>query len=120
MKKLFALILAVIILFSIPCIVNSEDIAQYVHIAYAGYDGAELFGEVEIPDGQFFIRATFFLPGNTFFVVIFPISREGLFELDIYVDCEHIAIQVVDTASAYVPLTYTAYAAASVTFIDCD
>ena len=119
MKKLFALFLAVIMLCSVHTSTGAEeDISQYVHIAYAGYDGAELFGEVEIPDGQFFIRATFFMPGNTFFVVIFPISREGLFQLDIYVDCEHIAVQVVDTAAAFVPLTYTPYAAAAVTYID--
>ena len=119
MKKLLALFLAVIMLCSVHTSTGAEeDISQYVHIAYAGYDGVELFGEVEIPDGQFFIRATFFLPGNFFFVIIFPISREGLFQLYIDVDCEFITIQVVDSPMALLPMHGTVYASAPVSFIE--
>ena len=106
MKKLLSLLLVGAILFAVPVAVNTEeteDISQYFHIAYVLYDGYELFGGVEIPDGTWFVRASFFLPGNQFFVLIIPISREGLFQQHISVNCEHIAIEIVDSPAAIVP-----------------
>ncbi len=118
MKKLIALLLVGAILFSVPLVANTEDdIAQYFHVAYAMYDGIELFGEVEIPDGVFFIRASFFLPGNQFFVLIIPISREGLFQQHIAVNCEYIAIGIVDSPAAIVPGQGAVFKTAAVSFI---
>ena len=116
MKKLMALLLIGAILCSVPVVAGTEDdTSQFFHIAYAAYDGSELFGEVEIPDGVFFIRATFFLPCNQFFVVIVPISREGLFELEIAVVCEYAAVVIVDSPAAIVPGNGVYYESAPVT-----
>ena len=116
MKKLMALLLIVVILCSAPVVAGTEDAtSQIFHIAYAAYDGFELFGKVEIPDGVFFIRATFFLPCNQFFVVIVPISREGLFELEIAVVCEYAAVVIVDSPAAVVPGNGVYYESAPVT-----
>jgi len=118
MKKLLSLLLVGVILCAVPITADTEDdISQYFHIAYALYDGYELFGEVEIPDGVFFIRATFFLPCSQFFVVIVPISREGLFELEIAVVCEFAAIVIVDSPAAIVPGNGIYYESAQVTLI---
>ena len=118
MKKLLALLLVGAILSAVPILADTEDdISQYFHIAYAMYDGIELFGEVEIPDGTYFIRATFLLPSYEFFVLIIPISREGLFALRIAVRCEQIVIGIVDRPSALVPGEGTIYETAAVTLI---
>ena len=120
MKKLLALLLIGAILCAFPIAANTEDaedVSQFFHIAYAMYDGYELFGEVEIPDGTWFVRASFFLPGNQFFVLIIPISREGLFQLHIAVNCEHIAIGIVDSPAAMVPGKGAVFKTAIVSFI---
>ena len=118
MKKLLPLLLVLVILCAVPISAGTEeDPSQYFHIAYAMYDGYELFGEVEIPDGTYFIRATFFLPCSHFFVVIIPISREGLFQLDISVNCEFVAVVIVDSPAALVPGNGTFYEAAPVQLI---
>ena len=121
MKKLLALLLIGAILCAVPICANTEDtedISQYFHIAYAMYDGIELFGEVEIPDGTYFIRAAFFLPSYEFFVLIIPISREGLFQLRIAVNCESIVIGIADSPSALVPGQGTIYKTAAVSIIN--
>ena len=116
MKKLLVLLLIGAILCSAPFAAGTEDdTSQFFHIAYAAYDGYELFGEVETPDGVFFVRATFFLPCNQFFVVIVPISREGLFELEIAVVCEYAAVVIVDSPAAIVPGNGVCYESAPVT-----
>ena len=120
MKKLLALLLIGAILCTFPVAANTEDaedISQLFHVAYAFYDGLELFGEVEIPDGHFYIRATFFLPCNEFFVLTFPISREGTFSFFIAVNCEHISIVIVDRESALAPGSGTFYKSAPVKMI---
>jgi hypothetical protein len=120
MKKLLAALLAGILLCLTPCVAvtnGDEDISQYIHIKYAMYDGLELFGDVEIPDGDFYIRATFFLPGDQYFVLIVPISREGLFQAYIAVCCESATIAVVDRPSAIVPGCGIWYLSAPVTMI---
>ena len=120
MKKLLALLLIGAILCTFPVAANTEDaedISQFFHIAYAMYDGYELFGEVEIPDGVYFIRASFFLPENQFFVLIIPISREGLFQQHIAVNCQYIAIGIVDSPAAMIPGKGTVFKTAAVSFI---
>lgn len=120
MKKLLALLLVGAIICTVPIVANTEDaedISQFFHVAYAFYDGLELFGEVEIPDGIYFVRASFFLPGNQFFVVIVPISREGLFELEIAIVCEYAAVVIVDSPAAIVPENGIYYESAPVTLI---
>ena len=100
MKKLLALLLAGAILCSVP-LLGAADGA--FHMDYAGYDGQELFGRAEVPDGAYFIRAVFFLPDATFFVMIIPISIEGTFSLDIAVSCVYLAVGIVDSPCAIVP-----------------
>ncbi len=122
MKKLLSLLLiGAILCATIPVSADTEDaedISQFFHIAYAFYDGCELFGEVEIPDGDFYIRATFFLPCNQFFVLTFPISREGTFSFFIAVICESVSIVIVDRESALAPGSGTFYKSAPVKLID--
>lgn len=117
MKKLLAFLLVILFLCTLPGAGVAEEISQSVHIVYAGYDGMELFGQVEIPDGVFFVRASFFLPNDLFFVIVFPISREGLFQLYIAVPCTNIAISIVDSPCALIPDHGTFYDAAPVTLI---
>ena len=122
MKKLLSLLLiGVILCTTIPVAAhteNEEDISQFFHIAYAYYDGTELFGEVEIPDGDFYIRATFFLPCEQFFVLTFPISREGTFSFFIAVNCESISISIVDRETTLAPGSGLFYKSAPVKLID--
>ena len=122
MKKLISLLLiGAILCATIPVSAyteDTEDISQFFHVAYAFYDGCELFGEVEIPDGDYYIRATFFLPGDQFFVLTFPISREGTFSFFIAVNCEYISIVIVDSESALAPGSGTFYESAPVKMID--
>ena len=118
MKKLLSILLVGVILCAVPISADTEDdISQYFHIAYAMYDGYELFGEVETPDGTYFIRATFVPPSHEFFVLIIPISREGLFQLYISVRCEYIAIGIVDCPSAICPGQGAVFKTAVVSFI---
>lgn len=120
MKKLFVLLLVGAILCAVPACANTaydEDISQYVYIKYAMYDGLELFGDVEIPDGVFFVRASFFLARDEAVILIIPISREGLFQIDITGNFNYIAVGIVDSPCAIVPGCGTVYKTASVTFI---
>lgn len=100
MKMLLSLLLVGAILCSVPLFAVADGA---FHMDYAGYDGEELFGRVEIPPGVFFIRAVFFLPDQTCFAMIIPISPEGTFSLDIAVSCVYLAIGIVDSPCAIVP-----------------
>lgn len=116
MKKLLALALVA----ALVCLVtgiSAEENEQSFHVEYAMYDGIELFGSVEIPDGTYFIRAAFFLRDGTFFVVIVPISREGLFQLPIAVNCACAVISIVDSPSAIIPGQGTIYKTEAVKLI---
>ena len=120
MKRIIAVLIAGIMLCIIPCAAvtnGDEDISQYVHIKYAMYDGAELFGDVEIPDGVFFVRASFFLAKDEAVILIIPISREGLFQIDIAGNFVYIAIGIVDSPCAIVPGCGTVYKTAVVSMI---
>lgn len=74
-----------------------------VHIEYAVYDGMEFEGRAEIQDGQYFARISFFLEGDINIAVIVPVSREGLFQLDIASNCKYAVAAIVDSPMALLP-----------------
>ena len=53
------------------------------------------------------VRLTFFLPGNEFFLLFAPIEPDGTFRAYVLADCEHLAVQIVDDPYAIVPGQYT-------------
>ena len=118
MKRLCALILALCFLvgFIFSAALASID-SPPVHIQYALYDGFSLEGRVETGEGLYFARTTFFLRNNQYFILIVPISREGLFLADIACDCVSAVVWIVDSPCALVPGQGIFYAGEEVTLL---
>ena len=113
MKKIFVIFLTLMMLCATlpPC--AAEEINP--RIVHASYNGFELFGVAEIPEEkEMWVRLTFFLPGNEFFLLFAPIEPDGTFRAYVLADCEHLAVQIVDDPYAIVPGQYTVYDASGV------
>lgn len=92
---------------------EEESLVVVPHIVYTRYDATGLYALVELPeDGMaYYMRVTFFLYGNTYIVIVAPISEEGEMRIWIACNCEHISMQIVDKPDALCPGTYTPYEA---------
>ena len=120
MKKIYALMLA-FYLFVCPIwnsgSMENEGLPIYIYIQYAVYDGFSLEGRAEIGEGTYFARATFFLPNDQCFVLIIPISREGLFLADIACNCVSAVVWIVDSPCALVSSQGVFYAGKEVALL---
>ena len=78
------------------------------HIIHVKYTDYQLYALVELPEDGFacFMRVTFFLPGNTYFVIVQPIAEDGTLDLRISCYAEYISMEIVDRLDALVPGTY--------------
>ncbi len=115
MKKLCALFLALYLLVGSACnLCFTESEEPSVYIQYVIYDGFSLEGRADLVDDVFFARISFVLRCGGGFVAIVPISREGLFQLDIACDCVYAAVDIVDSPCALVPGRGIVYASTEV------
>lgn len=114
LRNILALMLAMVICVSLTGIAqaeNGDDAVIYEpHFVHVHYTEETLHGIVDVPvDGlAYFVRATFILPQNAFFVVITPVQD---YEFCIWIDCaaEYVALELVDRQDAFCSGTYTAY-----------
>lgn len=91
---------------------NPEDAAvTEPHIIYTHYTSEWLYALVDLPEdgAEYFMRITFFIPGNMFFVLVLPIADDGTFFFWISCPAEYVAMQVADRQDALIPGTYTPY-----------
>jgi len=100
MKKLFALLLTLIMLCT-PFITMADE--SYNYIKEAHYENNCLFGEVEGKD--VYIRATFFLPVEDCIIISIPVI-DGQFKCYISIFSEHLALQLVDREDCLIPGKY--------------
>ena len=114
LRSIIALFLALILVSSFTWSAYAEqaqdEVQIHPHIIYTISTSEGISGIVDLPeDGNaYFVRITFFLPYNTFFVVILPIV-DGEFDLRICCSAEYISMQLVDEPDAFLPGTYTVY-----------
>ena len=88
---------------------NAEDaVVTDPHIIHVNYTDNQLYALVELPEDGFayFMRVTFFLPGNTYFVIVQPIAEDGTLDLRIACYAEYISMEIVDRLDALYPGTY--------------
>ena len=119
MKKLISMILALALVFALtmPALAESipiDDLPKAqarAHAVYTCYNGSEVYGLMEVPeDGvEYWVRLTFFLPHDDFFLLIVPIGPDGTFQAYICTDCVHLAVQIVDEPCAIAPGSFTVY-----------
>lgn len=111
-------LVAVVTGFAVPALSEDayapdpEDVIVTVpHIVHTHYTEEWLFALVDLPEdgAEYFMRITFFIPGNTFFILVLPIEADGTLFFYITCDTEYIAMQVVDRMDAIIPDSYTAY-----------
>lgn len=105
---------AVVTGFAVPA--QAEDAALDVedvavtdpHIIHVKYTDYQLYALVELPEDGFayFMRVTFFLPGNAYFVIVQPVAEDGTLDLRIACYAEYISMEIVDRLDALVPGTY--------------
>ncbi len=113
LKSIQALLLALILCVSLAGGVraeNGDDAAIYEpHFVHVHYTEETLHGIVDAPsDGPYFVRVTFILPTNTFFVIVTPV-KDWEFCIRIACVAEYVAMELVDRQDAFCPGTYTAY-----------
>ena len=112
MKKLISLILALCLVLTVPLLPAAAE-THRPHTVYACYNGHEVFGLVDVPEGdetEYWARLTFFLEdSNAFFLLFCPIQPDGTFQCNISANVRHLSIQIVDDPKADLPGTYNCY-----------
>ena len=111
MKKLISLLLALCLALALLLPAWAE--THRPHTVYACYNGHEVFGLVDVPEGdetEYWARLTFFLEDSNAFVLLFcPVQPDGTFQCGISANVLHLSIQIVDNPLAMVPGTYHFY-----------
>lgn len=67
------------------------------HIVYTRFTMDGLYGLVDLPDdgNTYYMRFTFFLPGDTYFVMLSPVPDAGYFYIWISCHSEHITMELI-------------------------
>jgi len=65
------------------------------HVVYTHYNGTELFGIAEAPDG-WWARVTMYIDDDSYFVLFAPILPNGTFQAWIFSMCRYITVAVTD------------------------
>lgn len=112
MKKVILSTLFIVAIFCFATLntAQTEPVPDTPHVVYTYYDGVEMTGLAEIPDGgEYYVRLTFFIEGDRFFILFAPIDQNGEFHTYVVANCERLVVQVVDNPHAIQPGSYTVY-----------
>ena len=103
-EKFFAYALAVLIGIMVALLLlaftnypaYAEEMIIDPHIVYTRYDGAELFGIAEVPDGEYYAKVTMYIEGYRYFILFVPIQPDGTFQSWLWADCYYMTVSVTE------------------------
>ena len=104
MKKILSICLIIALCFSCLPFSFAENTPKINDITY-DLENHFIWGYIS-SERQVYLRITFFMEDDSYFIICWPVNPDGTFELSIYAPCDIIIAQLTDKLNSYTPDTY--------------